>query len=126
MDDKKRNELLKNLFSHCEAMMNKKGKSYAGSEDVLANFKRNAELLGMTPFQVWAVYFNKHVDSINNAIKENPEYPIDRSEDIKGRIIDSISYLTLFDCLLVEFHDAPKKGKLSIELDKLDKLDECI
>lgn len=90
------------IFDECKKTMIAKGKSYAGTEDSLANFKRNAERLGMTPFQVWAIYFNKHIDSINNAIKENPEHPVDSSESIRGRIIDTINYATILECLLVD------------------------
>lgn len=79
-----------------------KGKAYSGDGDVLANFKRNAERLGLSRFQVWAVYFNKHIDAINNAIAQNPITPVDRSEGLGGRLLDARVYLGLLECLLNE------------------------
>ena len=94
------------MFSHLQnaenAVSESKGNAYAGSVDVLDNFKRNAIALGLTPYQIWAVYFNKHIDSINNAIKANPASPKDMSEGLEGRIVDARTYLGLLFCLLEE------------------------
>ena len=79
-----------------------KGKSYAGGGDTLANFKRNAERLGLTKYQIWGVYFNKHIDSINNAVQDNPQLPEDKTEGLRGRIIDARNYLAILLCLLTE------------------------
>jgi hypothetical protein len=89
-------------FQKCLELLEKKGRSYSGSEDVNLNFKENARRLGMTKFQVWAVYANKHVDSINNAIKSNPELPVDHSESLEGRVIDMINYGICLLALLEE------------------------
>lgn len=43
----------------------KKNAEYAGSTDVLANFKRNAEKNGQTVLETWQTYYGKHVDGIN-------------------------------------------------------------
>ena len=90
------------LFKVASEMGNKKNKSYADREDTLANFKRIANKLGLTKYQIWSVYFNKHIDSINNAIKDNPDLPVDASESIEGRLIDVIVYSTILYCLLYE------------------------
>lgn len=79
-----------------------KGHAYAGKGDSLANFKRNAERLGLSKYQIWGVYFNKHIDSINNAIQENPSSPVDKTEGLKGRVIDAKNYLDILVCLLKE------------------------
>jgi hypothetical protein len=63
-----------------------------GSEDVLANFKRIAERTGLTPLQVWAVYFLKHVDAITS-YTTRPDLPV--SEAMEGRVCDAINYLKL-------------------------------
>jgi hypothetical protein len=73
---------------------------------VLLNFKRNAERLGLTPFQVLQVYMNKHFDSINSAIAAHPEMPSCASEPIAGRILDAINYLGLLQCLLYDVEKA--------------------
>ena len=102
MTVEKRLELVKELFDEGIKVLIAKGNSYAGSGDSLANFKRNAERLGLTPYQILAVYWNKHVDSINNAIQQNPKAPIDHTEGLRGRIIDAKNYLDILYCLLVE------------------------
>lgn len=106
-EDRKR--IAQSYFDTSHDLLMKKGKAYAGDEDALDNFKRNAKLLGLTPFQVWAVYFNKHIDSINNAIKQNPSNPVDQSEGLDGRIADVITYATILGCLLKE----KKQNKLN-------------
>ena len=102
MTKEKRIEIAEGLFKDEHEMLLVKGKAYAGEGDSLANFKRNAERLGLTKYQIWAVYFNKHVDSINNAIQQNPNCPVDESEGLRGRIVDARTYLSILQCLLEE------------------------
>jgi len=80
----------------------KKGKAYSGQEDPFSNFKRNAERLGLTKYQVWSIYAAKHIDSIFNAIKSNPQSPRDESEGLQGRVDDCIVYLNLLLGMLSE------------------------
>lgn len=108
MNEKEYQEHISHLLSQCHAVGNAKRKSYANANDVLANFKQIAAATGMTKYQVWSVYFNKHVLSINNAIKYHPERPEDVSESIQGRIIDCINYLLLLNAMLIE--DTRKKS----------------
>jgi hypothetical protein len=65
-----------------------KGHDYAGETDALANFKKAAERLGLTPEQVWAVYGDKHWSAIMTYCREGQV----ESEPIAGRIIDVILY----------------------------------
>lgn len=103
MTIEERQEIVQGIYNEAGEIMLSKGKSYAGTGlDSLANFKRNAERLGLTPYQIWAVYFNKHVDSINSAIQGNPNAPVDFSESLRGRILDVINYATILECLLQE------------------------
>ena len=102
MQHGQRKALTEELFQIALDMGNKKNKSYADNDDTLANFKRIAKVTGVTKYQTWQVYFNKHVDSINNAIKDNPLLPVDASESLEGRITDGIVYLTILYCLLFE------------------------
>lgn len=96
------------LFKERIKVQKEKGKAYSGSEDSLANFKRNADLIGVSKYEVWLIYFMKHIDSIINAIKDNPFEPVDRTEGLRGRIIDAENYLDLLFCLLSEEEE---KGK---------------
>lgn len=83
-------------------LMRVKGDAYSGSDDVFANFKRNAERLGLSKYQVWLVYFMKHVDAIANAVKSAPNNPVDKSEGLTGRIDDAENYLKLLRGMLTE------------------------
>ena len=95
-------ELVTKTFLDCSNILKAKGADYAGNKDRYANFKRNAELLGLTKYQVWSVYFNKHVDSLLNAVKENPETPETHSEAIGERVKDIINYALLFYGMIEE------------------------
>ena len=80
-----------------------KGGEYAGDVDRLANFRRNANVLGLTQEQVWSVYAAKHWDAIMQYVKDignNKSRP--RSESISGRADDLIVYLVLFKAMVDE------------------------
>ena len=62
------------------------------SDDVLANFKKAAELSGCTPMQVWGAYFYKHVAAILSYAKD-PDIP--QAEPLDSRFADAINYLKL-------------------------------
>ena len=83
-------------------LLRQKGQAYSGDADAFANFKRNAEKLGLTRYQIWAVYCGKHLDAIFGAIRKNPNFPVDPSEGMQGRIDDSINYLELLSGLVKE------------------------
>ena len=102
MTVQERQDSSKVLLEKALAVLEGKGKAYAGDKDVLLNFKRNAERLGMTKYQIWAVYANKHIDSVNNAIADNPSAPVDATEGLEGRIIDIINYHLILHAMLSE------------------------
>lgn len=60
--------------------------------DVLHNFKTVATLVGISPLQVWAVYYLKHVQAVL-AHAMNPD--IKQGEPIQGRFADLINYTLL-------------------------------
>ena len=95
-------QLAESIFEECIATLKTKGDDYASKEDALANFKRNAERLGMTKYQVWLLYFTKHVDAIINSVKRDPTCPQVESEPIRSRVVDNINYLILFAALMEE------------------------
>lgn len=97
-----RSKLIDMLFAEIKALGEAKGAAYSGEEDSLSNFKRNAKLAGVSKYQIWLVYAMKHIDTIINAIKENPEKPVDKTEGLSGRIKDAIMYLAILEALLVE------------------------
>lgn len=104
MTIEQRLQILDNRFAECRETFTAKGKSYAGNDDALFNFKQVAQMTGQTVFQVWASYFMKHVLSLTNAVKDNPSNPVDKSEGNDGRVTDVINYAVLFECLAKEVH----------------------
>jgi hypothetical protein len=70
-----------------------------GADDCLANFKRVAERAGLTPGQVWTVYFLKHVDAIASAMSKPS---IEQAEPMEGRFADALNYLKLGFALWTE------------------------
>ena len=96
-------KIVEETFETLRRLLVEKGGEYAGDKDRLANFKRNAERLGLLPETVWAVYFAKHIDAIfqytsdlQNGVNRT------RSEPISGRVDDALNYLLLFKGLLAE------------------------
>jgi cyclopropane fatty-acyl-phospholipid synthase-like methyltransferase len=88
--------LLQSEFEKIVQINRIKGHDYAGEDDALSNFKRNADRLGLTSIQVWAVYFHKHLDAIETFVREGGV----ASEPIEGRIQDAILYLFLLRGLI--------------------------
>jgi hypothetical protein len=91
------NEHCYNLMEQVHEVLNTKGPEYQTNEDVFSNFVSLGKQLGLTEYQIWSVYFTKHVTSIQNAIKTNPVNPDDKSmpESLDSRIVDAIAYLSL-------------------------------
>lgn len=75
-----------------------KGIEYGLGDDRLSNFKRQAAYIGLTPLQVWYVYFMKHIDAITFFIKSGGV----KSESIESRIMDARVYLALLRALVDE------------------------
>jgi len=97
---KERQRIAKDRFAKCAKLLMTKGKDYAGDQDALSNFKGIAHRLGISKYQVWSVYFMKHVRAIINSIKANPENPQVESEPLEERITDVINYAVLLEALL--------------------------
>lgn len=97
-----RQKLIDELFEQCRKILHSKGTDYSGEEDSLSNFKKNAERLGLSKYQIWLVYFNKHIDSVQNSIKRNPDKPQVESEPLEDRIKDIINYAALLYCMIKE------------------------
>jgi hypothetical protein len=62
------------------------------SDDVLANFRRIAQMTNQTPGQVLAIYMLKHVYAVTTALT-NTE--VKDPEETIGRFADTINYLLL-------------------------------
>lgn len=82
-------ELFDRHLDEIESLMSTKGHDYTDGKDRLSNFKDQADRLGLTPYQIWAVYANKHWDAINAFVRNNGQL---ESEPIESRIHDIILY----------------------------------
>jgi hypothetical protein len=87
-----------------------KGGEYAGDDDRLANFRRNAANLGVNMDTIWSVYAAKHWDALMQYIKDiNTGTVRDRLEPIAGRVDDLLVYLLLYKAILDERGEYARK-----------------
>lgn len=75
-----------------------KGTEYAPIEDTLADFKEVAASCGVTPYQVWQVYVEKHQRAIATWVREGDV----KSEAIEDRIRDVVVYHLLLLGLIAD------------------------
>lgn len=95
------NKIVDETWNKVHQLSHLKGGEYAGDKDRLANFRRNAEALGLSMETVWAVYAAKHWDAVMQYIKDIAKRTTRvRSEPIEGRIDDLIVYLLLFKLII--------------------------
>lgn len=107
--------LLEYVSGEIQKLAKLKGGEYAGDDDRLANFRRNAAALGLPMESVWGVYCAKHWDAIMQYIKdENNGVKRERLEGLEGRAMDIIVYMTLFIALLDEKHNLPQIDEIEI------------
>lgn len=101
------NKIVLQTQAEMDRLLNVKGGEYANSLDVLANFKRGAELVGLQPLQVLFVYLSKHYDGVASYVRKTAagKQPV-LSEPIEGRLDDIIVYCTLAKALISEAKSA--------------------
>lgn len=97
-------EISDELYEMVIETLLRKGVEYQKDNNVFSNFEENAKDLGLTKYQIWNIYFNKHIKSISNAIKTNPEDPTAKEmpEKLQGRIVDAVAYLLLLNGMISE------------------------
>jgi len=96
MDYGKIEDFLKNVETKDREILLTKNADYSNKEDGLSNFKYAAKRLGLTPYQIWAVYAGKHWDAIMAFCRDGKV----ESEDITLRIHDLRNYAFLLLGLL--------------------------
>lgn len=123
-------KLVAETLKKCAEIRDSKGKDYSDNDDRFSNFKVIAELLGLTPLQVWAVYYLKHVIAIMTFVKTGEL----ASEPIESRFHDTINYDLLGSGLATEaknepmhkngWQDVPPGGNVSaaVMVEKLKKI----
>jgi hypothetical protein len=91
--------LIASIRADQDKLLAEKGADYTQqSPDVHHNFKVVAEWTGLTPLQVWSVYFAKHILAIMSYVKNGDV----KSESIEGRFRDAGNYLLLGEGILPE------------------------
>lgn len=106
MDSQTFQALREGAAARRDAVMKPKGVDYqTGDGDRLGNFKAVGLRLGLTPLEVWAVYFSKHLDAVFSYIRNGKV----ESEPITGRLDDCVNYLELLEGLIED-----QKGGLNV------------
>ena len=94
------NEAYDTLYNHAMSIREAKQPEYTlESVDILNNFKESARRAGVTPLQVWSIFFDKQLTSIQAHIK-NPD--LKPAEPLSSRFADLYNYLLLGYCLFQE------------------------
>ena len=100
MNQKEFEQTKKFIFDKAQDIMNAKQPEYTNkSIDVLNNFKQTAKAIGIEPMEVWAVFFNKHIQAI---LSHAGDPNMHQAEPIDSRYADAINYLFLGFSLLVD------------------------
>jgi hypothetical protein len=102
------NELVNETIELMKELSRVKGGEYAGDQDRLANFRRNAERLGTYKELIWGVYAGKHWDAVMQYIQDiGAGVKRERMESLSGRCDDIIVYMLLFKAMIEE-NERPK------------------
>lgn len=82
-----------NLYESASEIREAKQPEYTmESADILNNFKQSAIRAGVSPMQVWSIFFDKQLSSIQAHIK-NPD--LVQAEPLDSRWADLYNYLLL-------------------------------
>ena len=109
MNQKEFQETKKYILEKALDIMDAKQPEYTNkSIDVLNNFKSTAKSIGIQPMEVWAVFFNKHIQAI---LSHSGDPNMHQAEPIDSRYADALNYLFLGFAMLVE--DSNKKDIIS-------------
>jgi len=109
MNQKEFQETRQYILDKAQDIMDAKQPEYTNkSIDVLKNFKSTAKSIGIQPMEVWAVFFNKHIQAI---LSHSGDPNMHQAEPIDSRYADALNYLFLGFAMLVD--DANKKDIIS-------------
>ena len=109
MNQKEFQETRQYILDKAQEIMDAKQPEYTNkSIDVLNNFKQTAKSIGIQPMEVWAVFFNKHIQAI---LSHSGDPNMHQAEPIDSRYADALNYLFLGFAMLVE--DSNKKDIIS-------------
>ena len=82
-------------------ILSSKNAEYAPGDDKLANFKKSARSLGVTPEQCLWYFCQKHLTSIQDIVNGEAGYTPERLKEKAG---DARRYMILLEGLMLERH----------------------
>ncbi len=91
-----------------------KGMEYGNNESKTFNFEDTARALGLSPMQVWAVYFLKHIYAILTYVRTGRE----SAEGMEGRFDDAVNYLDLGWALIKDTRLSDERERVKGFLEK--------
>ena len=93
------NKIIQEVLDRCSKLLVSKQTEYAPDLDPLANFKKGAQMSGMTEEQVLWMYCLKHLVSVRDIVFQ--EVPATK-EVIREKTGDIINYMVLLNCIVAE------------------------
>ena len=109
--------LVAETFETVKRLSKLKGGEYAGDDDRLANFRRNAADLDLPMETIWRIYAAKHWDAVGQYIRDlQTGKTRERLEPLAGRLDDLIVYCLLFKAMLDERQRLDGAGELKRRL----------
>lgn len=90
---------IEEVLNECAELLGQKQTEYAPDFDPLANFKKGAEMSGMTEEQVLWMYCLKHLVSARDIIFKNVP---SSKELVREKSRDIINYMILWNCIIEE------------------------
>lgn len=116
METKDFNELTKNFFEDCKAVLGVKANEYAHEGDRLENFKRAAALEKCEPEEALKGMLTKHIVSIYGFIDELNGYGGSKDRPLSQwheKLVDAVNYIgPLLWALLNERYQASQDEEL--------------
>ena len=94
-------QLLGEIVNDMERTMASKNHEYAPGKDKLANFKKSARSLGVTPQQCLWYFCQKHLTSVQDIVNGETAYS---NELLREKCGDIRNYTVLLEALMLEEH----------------------
>jgi hypothetical protein len=92
--------VVEKTLAECQHILGTKGSDYTDHGNRYWQFRLIAQMLGITPYQVWGVFALKHMLRVTTAIHRNPEAPVTAGEPLEESIRDNINYELLLRGML--------------------------
>ena len=98
--------LVEQRIDKCMEVLGAKGKEYSGGgKDRLHNFKRAAEMQGISPAAALRGMWAKHIVSIMDMFDAMDNGHVPTSATVEEKLGDNINYSLLFEALITEMRE---------------------